>query len=383
MIKYLAAFVALLLSSLLISGCSDKKKEDPEPPAPTGSRTVLVYMVANNSLGGETAESGFDSNDRKEMIAAAKNGDLGSSRWLVYYCSRHSAPELQELTADGFKSIKTYGGTTPSVSQDRMKVVIADMKKNAPAERYGLILWSHSSGWLQDGIIESRSEENALSFGDDGGKRMNITSLRDAIAGQGFDYIYADVCFFNTVEVAYELKSTVKTIAGSTTQLPANGQPYDKNLKYLAAYNADLVAAATNTFEDYNFASSGTKWCTMSVINTAGLNELAQATKRIYQSSTYPVNYFPQVLEDISICYYFDLSHFVQALSPAAFPEWEIALNNAVLYAAATERLRGGTTIKSHCGLSTYILSSETSSTVKNYDTLAWFNDISQFQPLP
>lgn len=383
MIKHLAALVALLLSSLLISGCSDKKKEDPEPPAPTGSRTVLVYMVANNSLGGETAESGFDYNDRREMIAAAKNGDLGTSRWLVYYCSRYAASELQELTADGFKTIKTYDSATPSVSQDRMKTVIADMKKIAPAERYGLVLWSHSSGWLQDGIVESRGEENALSFGDDKGKRMNITSLRDAIAGQGFDYIYADVCFFNTVEVAYELKSAVKTIAGSTTQLPANGQPYDKNLKLLAAYNANLVAAAANTFEDYNSASSGTKWCTMSVINTAGMNELAQATKRIYQSSTYPVNYFPQVLEDISTCYYYDLSHFVQALSPAAFTEWEIALNNAVLYTAATERLRGGTTIKSHCGLSTYILSSETSSTVKNYDTLAWFNDVAQFQPLP
>ena len=113
------------------------------------------------------------------------------------------------------------------------------------------------------------------------------------------------------------------------------------------------------------------------------MNELAQATKRIYQSSTYPVNYFPQVLDNNDPCYYYDLSHFVQALSPAAFPEWEIALNNAVLYTAATERLRGGTSIKSHCGLSTYILSSETSSTVKNYDTLAWFNDVAQFQPLP
>ena len=385
MIKHLATFVAALLSSLLLTGCSDKKKDDPEPPVPSGSRTVLVYMVANNSLGGSDEYSGFDYNDRQEMIAAAENGDLGSSRWLVYYCSKYAAPELQELTPDGFKTLKIYDSATLSVSAERMKTVIADVKKFAAAERYGLVLWSHSSGWLQDGVVEARSTENTLSFGDDNGKKMNITSLSDVLAGQGFDYIYADVCFFNTVEVAYELKGAVKTIVGSTTQLPANGQPYDKNLKLLAAYNADLITAAANTFEDYNSEMSSTKWCTMSVISTAGMNELAQATKRIFQSSssTYPLNYNPQVLEDISACYYYDLSHFVEALSPAAFPEWEVALRNAVLYNAATEKLRGGTTIKSHCGLSTYILKSKANKTVKNYDTLAWYNDVAQYQPLP
>ena len=85
MIKHLATFVAALISSLLLTGCSDKKKDDPEPPVPSGSRTVLVYMVANNSLGGNDEYSGFDYKDRQEMIAAAENGDLGSSRWLVYY----------------------------------------------------------------------------------------------------------------------------------------------------------------------------------------------------------------------------------------------------------------------------------------------------------
>lgn len=374
--RHICCIITLL--TLLFTAC--KNENHVTEPTP---RTILVYMVANNSLGEkpvfESDTRPYDRRDLDEMAEAAKNGDLGKCRWIVYHHAYNQQPQLLELTTDGFKTVKTYDNATSSVTITRMREVIADTKRTAPAEDYGLVLWSHASGWLEDGISEP--EVSSRSFGIDNGRKMNITSLNKAITGEGFSFVYADCCNMSTIEVAYELRNSTKIFAGSATELPANGMPYDLNMKYFTARQADIIGAARTTYEYYaGLPKAENWWCTMGVVNTSALDKLAEETRRVYQSSDYPAGYSAQSL-DLYNRYYFDFKHFVDALSPDD-TEWNKALDNAVIYCAYMPRFIS-VYIESHCGLATFIQNSTQDMAFRNYNNLEWFRNVARYQPLP
>jgi hypothetical protein len=184
----------LTIPVMIFTGCSG----DDDSPAPECPRAVLVYMVANNSLGA----AHYDTDDLNEMAIAAKQGDFGDSRLFVYHHARNSAPVLKEITAYGERIVATYDNSASSVSSARMSRVVDDFRRYAPASRYGIILWSHGSGWIENGLEQSvrsnarsADEMAPLSFGDDGGRYMNVTTLAATLRGKGFDYIYFDCCY--------------------------------------------------------------------------------------------------------------------------------------------------------------------------------------------
>lgn len=74
--------------SLLFTACN--QDDDPVPPE-VGSRTVLVYIVADNNL------SSFAKEDVEEMIAGMESVDLSSSNLLVYQDDR-VAPVLFRIS---------------------------------------------------------------------------------------------------------------------------------------------------------------------------------------------------------------------------------------------------------------------------------------------
>ncbi|MDE6653073.1 MAG: hypothetical protein K2K37_01630, partial [Muribaculaceae bacterium] len=290
----LIIIAAAIVSAAMMHGC--KNHDEPSlpvvPEEPKASRTVLVYMVATNNLG----TGRFDDSDIREMATAAEAGDFGKGRVVAYHASS-AGVVLKEITAEGTDTLKVYSSDQLSVSIDRMREVIADTKELAPANDYGLVLWSHASGWLQDGIEEE--SRPMRSYGVDGsvnGKKMNITSLAEAVKDAGLSYIYFDCCYMGAVEVMYELRDCVPYMVASPAEIPANGMPYDLNLKHLL--NTDipveeaLVKAATSTFNSYNDVfEKGDCPNTMAVIRTEGLEELAKATRAIYEKADAPRDY--------------------------------------------------------------------------------------------
>ena len=81
-----------LLLSLIISFCLVSCSDDDGPEVKKeSSRTLLVYMVSDNSL------YSFGESDLKEMLTAARNGGLkNDGRLLVYYASG-LMPESREI----------------------------------------------------------------------------------------------------------------------------------------------------------------------------------------------------------------------------------------------------------------------------------------------
>jgi hypothetical protein len=368
--NFINHITTLLLAILTLTSCHDKNDE----PTPIVGRSVLVYMVADNSLG----SSGYDQLDFDEMLTAAHNGDFGNNRLIIYHDGISGTPTLYEITPEGQTTLLEYSLDDASVSSTRMAQVISDFKRLAPADNYGLILWSHASGWLQNGM-ESPEEAVTQSFGQQRGRYMNVTTLADVLQGQGFDYVYFDCCYMASVEVAYELRHVAHYMVGSATELPATGMPYDQTLRYLMADQADLQAACQATFDSYNNLSGRNRTCTISLIDLNAIGDLANATKEIFASRpTLPEAFTPQKYM-IGTCYLYDLGQYVTALTSdaEALSRWDAALQSAVVYSAATPSIWNSLRITNYSGLSTAILESEADAhSSNNYYQLQWWSDV-------
>lgn len=384
---YLAAGSILLA----LTACSDDPEAPIEKPVTeNASRTVLVYQAANNNLG--TPSAAYDVADVKEMIKAAKAGDIGDGRLLVYRGAYRTAPLLLEITKEKLDTIKYYSDDTLSVDSRRLSQVLKDMTTIAPANEYGLVLWSHGSGWLQDGM-EAPTVANR-SFGSESGKTMNITTLKEVLeAGPKLQWLYFDCCFMASIETVYELRHTAPVIVASPTELPVNGMPYDLNIKeFFRSGTADMVQAATNTFNSYDNLVGAYRTCTMSVINTGALDALADATAAIYKQaqSALPDGFEGQRYEEASQlkCRYFDFRHYVNALcfddngtqrfenAKELMTNFDAALKDCIKYEDSTPMLWASIPLTYHSGLSTYILRNSDSITYRNYNTLSWYDKV-------
>lgn len=393
--KNLTSLILMILISGLVFASCEKIEPDPEPvpeyPKET-SRSVLVYMVANNNLG--NSYSHYDTNDLREMQWAMDSVKGLDGELLVFHAPYSDTPVLMRMRTDNEPdTLKTYTDIGfKCLSEEGMKQVIKDSREFIHARENGLVLWSHGSGWVQDGFEDVSAKRR--SYGVDGDMRMNVNSLASVLeSGYNFDWLYFDCCFMNSVEVAYELRNAVPLIIGSATEVPAEGMPYQKNVpEFLKPGGSDPEAAAMSTFKWYDSQVGINRTCTMSAIRTASIDKLAQAVKAIYIASdgTLPSEYSPQRFENVNVssCRYFDLDNYVQALcidtdgtdrfegAGEALAAFRRAMDEAVIYKAATPKLWNVVPLTYHCGLSTYILRNSESVNNKNYDTLSWYADV-------
>jgi len=387
---------------LLLTQISCGSKSDIEPPAPpvppekptpggNVPRTVLVYMIATNNLG--TGVQSFAQNDLDEMAAAASKGGVGKGRLLVYHVA-YSGIVLKEITENGVDTLKVYDNGEPSVSISRMRTVVSDAKALAPADEYGIVLWSHATGWLVDGIAESPSGV-AYSYGSDRSKKMNISSLVSALSDAGMAFVYFDCCLMNTVEVVYQMRDVAPVIIGSDLEVPTDGMPYHLNVPlFFTDGDIDYHALAKSTFDYYDtymhwnesvnpmLTKEEDRTCAMSVIRTADIEELASVTRQIYSTAMFPApaSYTPQqFFEDgTGLNYYYDWADYMRAIATdaEALSRWEQLLARVVTYTESTPRLWDAVDLNVNCGLSTYIFHDRKSAATKGYDKTSWYEDV-------
>ncbi len=392
-------FFMILSAFLVLTSCHDKSDE-PQITVQPVSRTVLVYMIADNSLG----RYGYDSDDISEMLTGAKAGALNGGRLLVYRSRCGTAdgnpPQLIEVTENGLEVLLTYPDDPEiySVDVDRMRRVISDSRRLAPAADYGLVLWSHGSGWKESSSSRNSTPTLTLDqqlvttpqvkdFGEDRGQTMKISSLSSALSGFGFSFIYFDCCFMSTVEVMYELRDAAPVIVASGIELPVYGMPYDKNLPvFFADGKPDMVQAAQNTFDHYNSRSGIERTCAMTVVNTSGMNRLAEASRKIFATmSDYPVGMSniqsyerPGFIKTI-----YDFRDYIEAICTDTnlLAEWNAAMDETVMYADNTPTVFRELNLDRYCGLGSFIIMSASDITFHNYDKQQWYSDVVSVAP--
>jgi hypothetical protein len=146
---------------------------------------------------------------------------------LAYIDTPNNNPYLLKITKGKIDTLKQYNMQN-SASKQVLKSIIDETFSLFPAESYGLILWSHGTGWLPEGVYDHAKETNVRSFGKDNSKEMEITDLAEAIP-ENLDFIIFDACLMSGIEVLYQLRNKTEIIIASPTEILVAGFPY-KNI---------------------------------------------------------------------------------------------------------------------------------------------------------
>lgn len=343
---YLCVTIAMLAS------CSNEIPEQEE--ASFNGRTILVYLVANNSA------TNLDRYLKTNILWMYQNmaTDSDSCRLLVYYRPNQNdglltEPSILEFISDGkghingrsalsteefsdvfgeatvlrtYIETEGYNATDPEV----MAQVFRDMQTAAPSNSYGLIFGSHASGWMPASATVSRA------FGDDDGYSINIPELRDVLtnsfASGNLDFILLDACMMGSVEVAYELRNVADYCIASVMETPASGFPYQRMFHYLSDTDVDYQRICT-AFTDYY--QSG--WGTCAAIDCSRLDNLADAVAGELQNHAADISTLDyQNIQQYGASPYrnfsFDIGDFFRQLNGGTIPaSIQTALDQAVI----------------------------------------------------
>lgn len=340
----------------------------------TVSRTVLVYMIATNSL------SVYSNEDITEMMNGMSQIPTNGGSLLLYEVSYDVPPTLYSITCNNDKYvkqvIKTYSSDVRSTTSARMSEVVNDTRNLAPANSYGLILWSHADGWVKTLEREEISWNTfrPLDFGIDYGDKMPITELAKALPDNMFDFIYADACYMGCIEIAYQLRNKTQFYISSPTETMATGMPYDENIPCFFEETANLTKACQNTYDYY--ASRGS-YATISLVDCSKLEPIAELCNQIHNKTneTVPTTSGLQYYNRNSKPIFFDFLQYTKSLATEQETKelYELT-NNAIIYKAATSKFVSLTIDPdNYSGLSTYILGTSPINE-QYYTTLDWYN---------
>ena len=327
------------------------------------------------------------------MIVADPNvTGLGRDvRVLLYSVPSQSATEatLAELKKDaqgawGFQELKSYDRNTFSTDPERMREVFGDIREKAPAEKYGLILWSHGTGWIPNFSDHQLPQGLQKSYGMD--KYHGVTDYCDidelaaAIPNRMFDYIWFDLCYMMGVEVAYQLRDKCDYIAGYPTEDWSMGMNYDTTLPMLASPIPDL-AGAGKAFHEYYVAQNMP--VTVTVMKTDGLERLAQAAADIYAYGKAPESPYGLMNYSRLKTALYDLRQYTKKYLDASdsdaqslAAELDDAIADMTLYAGCSTKdfngHEGAFNPDEYSGLSCYFPETGTAEMEAYYHTLDW-----------
>ena len=264
----------MILWVCLATACD---KDEPYVPA-TVERTVLVYMMADNSL------SSYSSQNIQSLMNGAAGGNLNGGNLIVYVDARNETPKLLQIKEgkDGRMqnfTVKDYPEHN-STSEEVMVSVINDVQTLFPAKSYALDLWSHGSAWLPTDF-----DQMMRSIGQDGSDWLEIPVLKRVLAkafgAKKLEFILFDACNMASIEVAYELRNSTKGFISSQTEVMGVGFPYQSIVKDMFAAEISCENICKTYYEFYQ-SYRHPDGC-ISYTTTAALESLAAATKTIIQ----------------------------------------------------------------------------------------------------
>jgi len=266
-------------------------KERGNLPMANGAKwTILTYIAAHNNLH-YMGKRSYDQIITLGSTPEVRHGILfdwpdGAARYIA------GEPGLVQQQ----EQLENYDSGDP----DRLIETAQWVFTQYPAERYGLVLWSHGSGWqpheieqiakqargdskidkqeaieragapgsialfrstLKTILIKEKASERAICFDDGTGHSLDTLELdrvtgeiADSI-GQKLDLIGMDACLMANLEVAYQLRRNVAYMVASEELVPGHSWPYDLIYGALRADPAqgprDLAASVVQDYVGY------------------------------------------------------------------------------------------------------------------------------------
>ena len=352
-------FCALAMALTLFS-C--KKAETEEIVVVKRPKTVLLYMVANNNL----------SYDAENSISRLQNGYIPAEEGnlLVYKHCAGMDPVLLHIKKgeEGTVVADTAYRFPPRVSATKSALTQALNVTQAlfPADSYGLILWSHGTGWIPPLASSSSAAQEQISgscpertFGLDGKVELEIRDLAQAIPYK-LSFMLMDACFMGGIETAYEVKDSVDYYIGSPAEILTESFPYHKIMQHIFKSTPDYAAVCKEYYDYYNAKSGAERSATVALMDCSKLAEVAEVAKRVFDQygeriASLDLSLLQPYFRGSSSKYFYDLKDLVDAIADASLSaEFAAALERAVPYKATTPYFIE-LPIRSFCGVSTYV----------------------------
>jgi len=364
---------------VLLAATSCHMDEPQLAPDCTPSHTLLVYVGTDNNLAGY--EQG--------KLQAIREGWSGkpTDRIIVYRDTRNAAARLMEISNlapnKPVREIAVYG-TENSASPEVFSRVVNDVKAMFPADSYGLLVFSHASGWLPTGALSSPAKPfDARTIIVDGTDEMGLSAFAAAIPDRTFDYIVFEACFMAGIEVAYELRHKTPLILASSAEILHPG--------FAPVYQSSIVKLLTGNIQGFGqqvfnkvltYAGNSTLHsATYSVIRTAGLEQLAAFVKEncdfSYKVTISNIQHFDRFG---SYRLFFDFEDYYSRLLETNEHRAELSrlIANCVPWKAATGEFMtqsgsySGFTVEQHSGLTTYVQQSQFPGLNAEYEKTEW-----------
>lgn len=383
-------------------------------------KVCILYSLGFNSL------SSFLSDDINDLKRGWLPGDRRVDDVLLVYShlpqsrgkySIRTSPVLMRIYEGRDGSVVTdtlavYPKDTASTSPMQFTEVLGFIKDEFPAKGYGLIVSSHATGWLpagyysnsekyESGKLKSASRfsvspyQNAVpyvepdydpslpltkSIGQDvyyiGEDRfsfeMSLPDFADAIP-MHLDYILFDACLMGGIEVAYQLKDVCSIVGFSQAEVLAEGFDYTSLTSHLLLPESPQPENVCEDYFRYYEAQSGIEQsATISLVDCERLDPLAEICSELFEKySNQIASLSPGKVQRYYRSNYHWFYDLESVLVQAGINEQELsalhqALDETIIYKAATPSFMGDFDIKTFSGFSMF-LPSHAGDYIKNY----------------
>lgn len=379
--------LCFLLTALVVSATSCSKDSGPEAPSEP-DKVLLAYIGTDNNLQAvayqklHALRDGWSGSEHQKIVVYLDYKGVPSSLIEIGYAEGSGEKTL--------KTVKTYNREN-SASAATLSRVISEVAALYPAEQYGLLVFSHASGWLPAGALNNPALASASKsiIADDSFGEMELQDFAAAIPGGMFDYIVFETCFMAGIEAAYALREKTPLILASSAEIvdpgftPVYASAVDK------LFSGEIISFGQRVFDRVLTYGENEvqRSATYSVIRTDKLERLA-AFIRDHCDVTQPVDIGQVQHFDRHGDYrlFFDFGDYYGRLLKTDDQRQELGrlVADCIPWKAATPQFmtqssgHNGFAITRHSGLTTYIPQPAFPALNRAYGELGWSRAITR-----
>ena len=350
--KLFTLFICMISLAMTFTSCSEEAFDTDS----VNKQTILVYFPWT----GSTSKPGLYSDLQNNLDSIcqgiiAKKG-LNDSRVLVFFSEKYNQSTLYDLQYDATNKkvncvpIKKYEGNS-HCSAEGFAELLNNVKQNAEALNYALIIGAHGCGWTyaddwsnypfyaRPSFGSSSPINNSfsgISFDSDSNNphtrffgsvdlkdnSIDVATLAEGIklSGLKMQYILFDACYMGNIETAYELKDVTNFLIASSSEIMGYGLPYKSLWNYLNSPTPNYSSIVATSVKYYN--TTDTPYLNLSAIDCREVEGLASIMKEINSKYTLSESVSLdsiQRLDAFSPNLFYDMETYVDSLHPSGY----------------------------------------------------------------
>jgi uncharacterized protein YbaA (DUF1428 family) len=279
-------FIYAVFFALAVSSLSSFQVQAQEAQPSLKEWTFLVFINGHNNL------DSFGEMNIKQMEAVGSTDQINVVVQWASLKNKNTKRLLVQKSKDANKVTSPILENLPPVdmgSAEELYKFIEWGVKKYPAKKYFINVWNHGNGWH---LNRNDFSQRDISYDDVFGTHITTEQLAEVLhrsavlTGQAIELYGSDACLMSMVEIATEMKGSVKYSAGSTEVEPGEGWPYSTFLADWAK-NPKMDGRALGSlltekyFEAYTGGIYGHQEVTFSALDLTRLAPVLESLNRL------------------------------------------------------------------------------------------------------